>query len=80
MERVCTVKQEGLWTMLIKLLNLLLKPTGLQIITKEDYEKGRRDTEVIDRMQEIANPQCKHGSRVNWCDTCEKLQEDKYYD
>lgn len=32
--------------MFTKLLNFLLKPTGLQIITKEDYEKGRRDIEA----------------------------------
>ena len=67
--------------MILKIFNKLLNMAGLQVITAEDYEKGRRDTEAMNRLQDVVNPQCKHGSRVNWCDECEKESpEDKYYD
>ena len=65
-----------------KILNLLLKPFGLAVITQEDYENGRRATAILDRQQDLVNPKCKHGSRVNWCSECwkEEDSEERYYD
>jgi hypothetical protein len=60
-----------------KLLNFLLRPFGLSVITIEDYENGKFDSEMLDRLTDMVNPMCEHGTRTNWCKACDIKRDEE---
>lgn len=43
----------------------------------EAYEKGQADTEAMNRLQDLVNPACEHGTRTNWCKVCEAKRDEE---